>query len=415
MRTLIVSDLHLGGLSGIDLLRRPGLRASLLAELQDVDRLVLLGDVLELRHGPPHEALAAARPFFEDVGRALGEGELIVTAGNHDHLLVSTWLDARALHAPGPLRLEHRIAAAEASPMLAQIAEWTRPARVQGAYPGLWVRPDVYAMHGHYLDCHLTIPTLERLGVGAIGRLLERPPSALDTVEGYEAVTSPIYAWRDVMARYARTGPALNGVATVRAWHALGGGRGVDEDGLHGGAGTGAMEAGGGVNGAHAANAHGGGDASSRNGRAGIVRAAGSSLGRRALKSGFPLMVSALNRAGLGPVSADISRGELRRGGLRAMGEVAARLDLGDAYVVFGHTHRAGPFPGDVESEWRGRSGARLVNSGCWTYDSIFLTAKPGESPYWPGTCVLVEDSGPPVLKRLLLNHSYAELEPQPA
>ena len=27
---------------------------------------------------------------------------------------------------------------------------------------------------------------------------------------------------------------------------------------------------------------------------------------------------------------------------------------------------------------------------------SIFLTRTPGESPYWPGTCVLVEDDGPP-------------------
>ena len=31
------------------------------------------------------------------------------------------------------------------------------------------------------------------------------------------------------------------------------------------------------------------------------------------------------------------------------MGEVAARLGLGDAYVIFGHTHRAGPLPGDDE------------------------------------------------------------------
>jgi hypothetical protein len=94
------------------------------------------------------------------------------------------------------------------------------------------------------------------------------------------------------------------------------------------------------------------------------------------------------------------------------MGEVAARLDLGDAYVVFGHTHRAGPFPGDPDAEWRGRGGARLVNSGCWTYDAVFLTPNPGESPYWPGTCVLVEDTGPPVLKRLLLDRSHADLRP---
>jgi hypothetical protein len=138
-------------------------------------------------------------------------------------------------------------------------------------------------------------------------------------------------------------------------------------------------------------------------------------LRRLALAGAFPLAVAALNRAGLGPLRTDISTAELRRAGLRAMGEVADRLGLGDAHVVFGHTHRAGPFPGDPESEWRGRAGARLVNSGCWTYNSVFLTPTPGESPYWPGTCVLVEDSGPPVLKRLLLDRSHAELMPVPA
>ncbi len=65
MRTLILSDLHLGGVSRSDVLRRPELRAPLLRAVDDVDRVVLLGDVLELRHGPPREALAAARPFFE--------------------------------------------------------------------------------------------------------------------------------------------------------------------------------------------------------------------------------------------------------------------------------------------------------------------------------------------------------------
>ena len=227
-RTLIVSDLHLGGLSGVDLLRRPELRAVLLDELDGVDRLVLLGDVLELRHGPPHDALLAARSFFEDVGRALGgERELIVTAGNHDHLMVDTWLDARALRepAPEPLRADQRFDPVAASPLLARIEQWASPARVTVAYPGLWVRPDVYAMHGHFLDAHLTVPTLERIGVGVMGRLLERPPGTLDTVDGYEAVTAPIYAWRDAITRYAAAGPMLNGLATARAWRALGGSR----------------------------------------------------------------------------------------------------------------------------------------------------------------------------------------------
>ncbi len=124
--------------------------------------------------------------------------------------------------------------------------------------------------------------------------------------------------------------------------------------------------------------------------------------------------MAALNRAGLGPLRTDISTEELRRAGLRAMGEVADRLGLGDAHVIFGHTHRAGPLPGDERSEWLGRGGARLMNSGCWTYDLVFLGRSAGETPYWPGTCVIVDDdpSTAPVLERLLLGRSHAELAP---
>jgi hypothetical protein len=249
------------------------------------------------------------------------------------------------------------------------------------------VRPDVYACHGHYLDSHLTVPTLERLSVGAMGRLLGRSPESFGCVGDYESVGAPIFAWRDAISRDARTGNALNGLATVSAWRALNGRDGASGD------------------------------------RKGAVpemagplavrrRAAGRRLRMRALVGAFPIAVAALNRAGLGPLRADVSPGELRRAGLRAMGEVAARLGLAEAYVVFGHTHRAGPLAGDREQEWRGRGGARLVNAGSWTYSEIFVTAKPGESPYWPGTCVLVEDEGPPQLLRLLQERSQSELRP---
>ena len=131
---------------------------------------------------------------------------------------------------------------------------------------------------------------------------------------------------------------------------------------------------------------------------------------RRAIVAAFPLAVAALNRAGIGPLRADVSMSELRRAGLSAMGDVAARLGLGDAYVVFGHTHRPGPLPGDAPEEWRGRGGARLVNAGSWTYSSIFLTPKPGESPYWPGTCVIVEDDGAPQVRRLLQDRTHVQI-----
>jgi predicted phosphodiesterase len=392
MRTLILSDLHLGSLSGSDLLRRAELRAPLLEAVADVDRVVLLGDVLELRHGPLREAMAAARPFFEDLGRALAGRELLITAGNHDHALVEPWLAARGEEAePPPLGVEQLLDPAQVSPALERIAEWASPARVRVAYPGLWVRPDVYATHGHYLDCHLTVPTLERLSVGAMSRLLGRPAVTFDCVGDYEAMGAPVFAWRDAVARDAHTGAALNGMATVIAWHTLR--RGGDGDRDAGSAG---------------ATRRGRGRAGRRIPRGAGVR----ELRRRAVVGAFPLAIAALNRAGLGPLRADVSTGELRRAGLQAMGEVAARLGLGDAYVVFGHTHRIGPLPGDDEHEWRGRLGARLVNAGSWTYASIFLSAKAGESPYWPGGCVLVEDSGPPVIKRLLQDRTHAQIAP---
>ncbi|HWX74874.1 MAG TPA: hypothetical protein VNZ05_06185, partial [Solirubrobacteraceae bacterium] len=287
------------------------------------------------------------------------------------------------------LGVEQLIAPEEASPMLQTLAEWAAPARVQAAYPGLWVREDVYATHGHYLDAHMTVPTLERLSVGAMSRLLGRPASAFASVEDYEAVTAPVYAWRDAVARQFPTNDTLNGTSTLRAWRALGGG----EDAA---------------------------DATQRGSRGGLARR----LRTRALVAAFPLAVAALNRAGVGPLRAEISGTELRRAGLRAMGEVTRRLGLGEAYVVFGHTHRAGPLVRDDEGEWRAGYartqsdgamqaadlGAWLVNAGCWTYDSVFLSPTPGESPYWPGTCVLVEEAGPPVLERLLVDYTHEQL-----
>jgi predicted phosphodiesterase len=383
MRTLILSDLHLGSVSGADLLRRADVRVRLLELAAEVERVVLLGDVLELRHGPMRDAMARARPFFEDLGQALSGRELIITAGNHDHALIDPWLLARGLdEVPAPLGLEQLIEPAAASPALARIAEWAAPARTRVAYPGLWVRPDVYATHGHYLDSHLTVPTLERLSVGVMSRLLGRKAESFDSVGDYEAMGAPVFAWRDAVAREELTGDALNGIATVSAWRTL-----------RGGGDLGGQEA--------------------RSTRRSLSRAkALRSLRARALVLGFPLAVAALNRAGLGPLKAEVSTAELRRAGLRAMGEVAARLGLGDSYVIFGHTHRTGPLPGDDESEWRGRLGARLLNTGSWTYASIFLSDTPGESPYWPGGCVLVEDDGPPRVLRLLQDRTREQIHP---
>lgn len=407
-RTLVISDLHLGGASGAAVLERRPAREALFDALAGVERLVLLGDVLELRHGPRRDALLRARPFFEQLGRAFAGREVIVLAGNHDHALIERWRRDRdedgARGGRGqptgepamggeaqrtPLALEQRMEAARASSMLASIAEWAAPARVSAAYPGVWLREDVYATHGHYLDCHLSVPTMECLGIGMTARALGKRTSELASMADYEGVTAPVYAWIDAVARQAPTGSALNGQSTVRMWRALGGDRGNAE---RGGANDGAD------------------GASGSTGVAGLA-ALGPVVRRRALAGAFPVAVAALNRIGLGSFKADISAPELRRAGLRAMGEVAARLGLGEAYVIFGHTHRRGPLPQDPRQEWRGDVGARLINAGCWTFDAYFLRGKPGESPYWPGGAVLVDDDiRPPQLLRLLDGYDAEQL-----
>jgi hypothetical protein len=111
--------------------------------------------------------------------------------------------------------------------------------------------------------------------------------------------------------------------------------------------------------------------------------------------------VAALNGLGLGPFRATLTGEELRRAGLLAMGRVAEVLAPGAEHVISGHTHRPGPLPGDEQAEWTTLSGTRLWNTGSWLYEGAFITAG-SESPYWPGTVLTLEDSGPPRLENAL-------------
>ena len=360
MRTLVVSDLHFGTHSGADVLRDPRRRSPLLEMLAGCDRLVLLGDTFELRHGPLHEAVAAAREALGEMGAALGpDGEVVVLAGNHDHHLVYPWIQRRgAAGPPGPLGAETEVDWV-AGDLLHAVAGMLAPARVRSTYPGVWLREDVWATHGHYLDIHLTVPSIERLGAGAMRRIVaprrngSHPPLA--AAEDYEAILTPIYAWLYAVAQGAMPGrgSGMQG-GSVRGWRALTGPPGRR------------------------------------------------SVRGRAIAAVWPLLVAALPRAGLGPLRAEVSGPALRRAGLRSMDEVCARLGVRPAYVIFGHTHRAGPLPGDDRAEWMTRAGGELINSGCWIHEPAFMGPDPGQSPYRTGFCVVVDDDGPPRLVNLL-------------
>ena len=368
MRTLILSDLHLGAVREVDLLRRAELRAPLIEAVRDgVDRVVLLGDALELRERPVRAALPYAFGLFEDLGRALGpDGEIVLVGGNHDHELVAGWIETHLTQDPAhSLGLEQRIAPDEAGPLARELAEHATPARLTLSYPGLWVRDDVYALHGHYLDLHTTVPTFERLAAGAMGTWVAPLPADGATPDDYEAALAPIFAWIWALAQRSDHGSMAAGAgASARAWAMLAGRE-----------------------------------------RRRPVRAI-------ALGAGFAGAVGVLNRLGVGPLSRDLSGAGLRRGGLRGVGEVVRRLGIDAGHVIFGHTHRSGPWPRDDVGEWTAPTGARLVNVGSWVYQRHFLSDRPNDSPYWPGTVVLVDDAGPPRLVRLLGDRGHEELAP---
>jgi Calcineurin-like phosphoesterase len=369
MRTLVISDLHLGGRTGVDILRRPEILAVLLAEVVKADRLVLLGDTLELRHGPAREALAAARPVLEALGETLPAGrEVVLVPGNHDHALASPWLDAHQR----PLGLETRVRPGTASPIARHVGGWLAGggADIVIAYPGVWLRADVYATHGHYLDPHGTVPTFERIAAGVMERLAG-PVPAPAVAEDYERVLAPLYAWITSAAQRATQGrPAAGAGRAGKAYTVLQGGDGHRP-----------------------------------------VRA-------RALAAAFPLGIRGLNLLGIGPVSGDLSGGALRRSALRGMTEVVERLDLEAEHVVFGHSHRPGPLPADELTEWRTPGGTWLHNTGSWVHEPSFTGSSAGSAPYWPGGAVVVEDDdeagGPPRLLRLLADVSLPPV-PDPA
>ena len=149
------------------MLRRPDPLEALLAALDDVDRLVLLGDVVELLEGRPTQAMEVAEPVLRALGTRLGEGrEVIVVPGNHDAMLVREWVRAQPVSLPVDAAVP-----LDASPLLTRLASWLAPARVRVHYPGVWLSDRVWASHGHYLDRHLMPESAYGIARGLLGRL----------------------------------------------------------------------------------------------------------------------------------------------------------------------------------------------------------------------------------------------------
>jgi hypothetical protein len=183
VRTLVVSDLHLGARLGRDVLRRPPALEALLDALADVDRLVLLGDVVELLEQRPRRAMDRAEPVVRAIAGRLGAGrQVVVVPGNHDAVLVRPSLRAHGV----PVSVDAALPL-DATPLLERLTSWLAPAAVEVRYPGVWLADGVWATHGHYLDRHLMPESAYGIARGLLGRLPRDGAHPLD----YEPVGSP--------------------------------------------------------------------------------------------------------------------------------------------------------------------------------------------------------------------------------
>ena len=356
MRTAVISDLHLGKAASHDLVSQPAIRARLLERLAGADRLVLLGDVVELREGPLAGAMKAAQPFFEELGEAWAGKPVTLVCGNHDYQLAAPLLERTALDGgAGTLTIETTLAPhADSDTPTGRIAAWLERSDFTLAYPGTWVRPDVYATHGHYMDWHGTVPTIEVMAIGLAQRVVARTSRESDTMTpaDYEAALAPVYELAYTLAQSSRNGRQL-----------AGGGRSVDM----------------------------------------WERLNSPSIqGKLARNAAIPAAVAVLNKLGIGPFKPELTAVELRQAGLRSIAATVSALGIEAAHVIFGHTHRSGPWPRDDASGWQLPGGGRLWNSGSWIHEPAFLGEKPLESPYFPGVIVWVDDDGPPRPERLL-------------
>jgi hypothetical protein len=263
----------------------------------------------------------------------------VFVPGNHDHQLAAPIVERARLEGTA-LPLDCVAEDGWHGPFAA-VAAAMPGARVALAYPGLHVRADVYAIHGHYLDCHMTTPRGEVILASVVQRVAGRVPVDA-TPDDYEAALSPLYAVAYELAqrpsRSAKRSRVLQSMK-VSGWRMF--------------------------------------EGRARRGDAFAVAAA----------------VGVLNRLGLGPYEPNLSPDAVERAACAAADEVVRRLAIEAPYVVAGHTHRAGT--------WTLPGGTTLVNTGSWGV-SPTPPGRPGPDPYEPGTCVIVGETGPPEVRAVL-------------
>ena len=312
--------MHLGSRLRHDVLAQPEPLDRLLVALEGIERLVLLGDIVELLEKPAEHAMSVAEPILRVIGKTMGaDREVIFVPGNHDRALVAGWI--RRLGAS--LAPDSRVPL-DATPELARIASWLTPSRLQVHYPGVWLAPGVWATHGHYLDRHL----LPEAAFGVTRGLLGRVPRPGARPIDYERAGGPSLTRLEALVIKALPRPLAALAEDV----------------------------------------------------AELIRASTMPLGPRRLL-----------RPRMARLTASVLGAQMRFASLPALSHVVGRLGVDADWVLFGHVHRLGPLPDDLQDALAGTAGPppprqhRLVG--------LRTTARPQRDPAAP---ILARRGGDP-------------------
>jgi hypothetical protein len=192
VRSLVISDSHLGAWTGDDLLAYPWAREALRPELERADEVVLLGDFVDLLFATTEHAFERADGLVELLAQTLSGKRVVWLAGNHDHHIL-----VRRLEALTELRIATGKPDAELSEQWrasfffeAFLRRRLAQTDIEIAYPTYRVG-DVVLSHGHYLDGEVRGSVPNRLLQGGFWRLAGGR-STTPTVADYEAALVPL-------------------------------------------------------------------------------------------------------------------------------------------------------------------------------------------------------------------------------
>lgn len=193
MRALVISDTHFGAWTGDDLLRRKTTLDLLAPNLDDIDEVILLGDLFDLMFSTVEEAFRAAEGFFDLLAEKMEGKRVVFLAGNHDHHIMVRELEQL---------VEQRLATGRpASEIGVGVRESNYLARfLQRRLPGTEteiVYPSyrfggALLFHGHYLDAHMQGSLANRLLTKATWGMAGGRPQSPPSISDYEAVITPL-------------------------------------------------------------------------------------------------------------------------------------------------------------------------------------------------------------------------------